>query len=298
MQLTSYPTRLPLGHRAAWPDHGADPPDDHPDLLRLTAPFGREMSGMITSASSIPPRRAVLLGLAAGLSVAAAIAIVAILTHSFDQTDARLIATSLGFSVFSALGAAGAPARRQPKLAALGVFTTGAAGLAFGLLELAIWDQGTDWAWRAFGALAVLTLAASHASLVLSARRSGDARAITNLTVISVLTASVDAILALIAIVGLVHHISSSETRLAAVLVITMLLSTALPPILRRARPSTNSRAARLPFTTPLGGTAHAELREVAHRLDQLAPRTGDLAHEIQREVVRLRELAGQPPRF
>jgi MFS family permease len=253
---------------------------------------------MISSASSIPPRRAVLLGLAAGLSVAAAIAIVAILTHSFDETDARLIATSLGFSVFSALGAAGAPARRQPKLATLGVLTTGAAGLAFALLELAIWDQTTNWAWRAFGALAVLTLAASHASLVLSARRGSDSSAITNLTVISVLTASVDAILALIAIVGLVHHISSGETRLAAVLVITMLLSTALPPILRRARPSTNSADAHAPFTTALSGSAQAELSEVAHRLEQLAPRTGDLAHEIQRETVRLRELANQPPRF
>jgi hypothetical protein len=256
------------------------------------------MREMIISASSIPPRRAVLLGLAAGLSVAAAIAIFAILTHSFDQTDVRLIATSLGFSVFSALGAAGAPARRQPKFAALGVLTTGAAGLGFGLLELAIWDQRTPWAWRAFGALAVLTLAASHASLVLSARRASDSLAITNLTVISVLTASLDAILALIAIVGLVHHIGSSETRLAAVLVITMLLSTALPPILRRATTSTNSPDPRLPFTTPLSGAARAELRELAHRLEQLAPTTGDLAHEIQRQAVRLRELADQPPRF
>lgn len=247
---------------------------------------------MIISASFIPPRRAVLLGLAAGLSVAAAIAIVAILTHSFDETDARLIATSLGFSVFSALGAAGAPARRHPKLAALGVLTTGAAGLGFGLLELAIWDQTTTWAWRACGALAVLTLAASHTSLVLSARRSSDSPAITNLTVISVLTASVDAILAMIAIVGLVHHISSSETRLAAVLVITMLLSTVLPPILRRATRSMSSVDARLPWTTSLSGAARAELHEVAHRLEQLAPRTAGLAHEIQREAVRLRELA------
>jgi hypothetical protein len=88
---------------------------------------------MISRASSISAGRAVLLGLAVGLSVAAAIAILALLTHSFDATDARLIATSLGFSVFSALGAAGAPARRQPKLAVLGALTTGAAGLGFAL---------------------------------------------------------------------------------------------------------------------------------------------------------------------
>jgi len=247
---------------------------------------------MITSASSISPRRLVLLTLAAGLSVAAAIAIVAILTHSFDHTDARLIGTSLGFSVFSALGAAGTPARRQPKLATLGLLTTAAAGLAFALLELAIWDQTTNWTWRAFGALAVLTLAGSHASLVLSARRASDSLVIRNLTVISALTASVDAIFAVIAIVGLEHHISSSEIRFAAVLVITMLLSTALPPILRRATRSTNAPDAGLPFATPLSDGALAELREIAHRLEWLAPRTGPVAHEIEWEAARLRHLA------
>ena len=239
------------------------------------------------------PRRAVLLGLAAGLSIAAATGIAAIVTHTFDETDARVIATSLGFSVFSALGAAGALARRQPKLAALGVLTTAAAGPSFGLLELAIWDEGLTWAWRAFGALAMLALAGSHASLVLSARRSSDSPATRNLTVISVLTASIDAILALIAIVGLVHNISSGETRLAAVLVITMLLSTALPPILRRASSSTSSRDARLLPIAPLGTAAQVELGQVAHRLEQLAPRAGDLAREIQSEAVKLRVLAG-----
>ncbi len=54
------------------------------------------MSEMVTSGSSISPRHGVALTLAAGLSIAAAIAIIAILTHSFDRTDAQLIGTSLG----------------------------------------------------------------------------------------------------------------------------------------------------------------------------------------------------------
>lgn len=256
------------------------------------------MSEMITSVFSISSRRAVLLGLAVGLSVAAVIAIAAILTHSFDDTDARLIATSLGFSVFSALGASGAPGRRQPNLATLGLLTTGAAALAFALLQLAIWDEPTDWTWRAFGALAVLTLVGSHASLVLSARHASDSPVITNLTAISVLTALVDALFAMIAIVGLVHHIGSSETRFAAVLVITMLLSTALPPILRRATRPTNAPDAGRPFATPPSNRAPAELREIADRLERLAPRTGHLAHEIQQQTARLRQLADRPSGF
>lgn len=141
-------------------------------------------------------------------------------------------------------------------------------------------------------------MAGSHASLVLSAQRASDSPVITNLTVLSVLAASLDAILTMIAIVGLVHHISSSEIRFAAVLVITMLLSTALPPILRRATRSTNAADAGLPFATPLNDGAPAELREIAHRLERLAPRTGHLAHEIQREAATLRALADRPPGF
>jgi MFS family permease len=240
-------------------------------------------------------RRALLLGLAVGLSLAAAIAILALMTHSFDATDARLIATSLGFSIFSALGAAGAPARRQTKLAMLGAFTTGAAWLGFALLELAIWVVQTDATWRTCGAVALLSLATSHASLVLSARRASDSSVIKHITVISVLAASVDTILAAVAIVGLVQHASSSEIRLAAVLVIVLLLSTALPPILRRATPSTGVRSSRPDVPTPRRAPAPAELHEIARRLEQLAPRTGDLAHEIKWEAARLHTLADRP---
>ena len=219
------------------------------------------------------------------------------MTHSFDATDARLIATSLGFSVFSALGAAGAPARRQPKLAMLGALTTGAAWLGFALLELAIWVAQTDTTWRAWGTVALLSLATSHASLVLSARRASDSSMITHLTVTSVLAASVDALLAAAAIVGLVQHATSVEIRFAAVLVIALLLSTALPPILRRATPSTGVGRPRAEVPTPHGAPAPAELHEIAHRLEQLAPRTGGLAHEITWEAARLRAVADRPSR-
>ncbi|HWT26193.1 MAG TPA: hypothetical protein VN213_21980, partial [Solirubrobacteraceae bacterium] len=52
-------------------------------------------------------RRALAWALAGGLSVAALVAIGAILTGGFDETDGRVIATSLGFAVFSATAAAG-----------------------------------------------------------------------------------------------------------------------------------------------------------------------------------------------
>jgi hypothetical protein len=89
------------------------PPGGQSQLASTPGPGGTARAG-----SRAPRGPAVLLGLAAGLSAAAAIAIAAILTHSFDRIAARLIGTSLVFSVFTALGAGGAPARRQSKLAA------------------------------------------------------------------------------------------------------------------------------------------------------------------------------------
>ncbi|MBO0768141.1 MAG: hypothetical protein J2O48_05590 [Solirubrobacterales bacterium] len=232
-------------------------------------------------------RRLVLLALAAGLSVAALIAIIALLTHTFDQTDAQLIGTSLGFSVFSALAASGEPARGKRRLALLGMFTTGAAGLSFVLFLVAIWVWQEEACWRLFGALAVIALVGSHASLVLSARRSTDPPLVTRLVSVSVLAAGVDAVMAVLPIAGLVDHVDSGEVRFAAVLVVAMLLTTALPPILRRAGSASGSLGQ--------GRRRDQELRGIADRLDGLAPKAGHLAGELQREASRLRELSGGP---
>jgi hypothetical protein len=229
--------------------------------------------------------------------VAALVGIFAVLTHSFDRTDARLIGTSLGFAVFSALGAAGGAARRRPGLEIVGVLTSTGATLSFALLILAAWLDQTNWTWRAFGFIAVLTLAGSHASLVLKARRAGDPPLIANLTVISVLTASIDAVLAALAIAGLFHDISSGEIRFVAVLIIAMLLSTALPPILRRARESRDTTTAQSAISTPPSEGSSAELLAIARRLENLAPQAGTVAHQIERETIRLRELANTPLR-
>jgi peptidoglycan/LPS O-acetylase OafA/YrhL len=68
-------------------------------------------------------RRALGWSLVAGLSVAALTAAFAVVDGSFDETDGRVIATSLGFAVFSATGSAGAflrLRRTSPALQELG----------------------------------------------------------------------------------------------------------------------------------------------------------------------------------
>jgi hypothetical protein len=58
--------------------------------------------------------------LIAGLCVAAAAAIAALLTGDFSDTHARIVGTSLGFSFFTGLGAAGDSLRREAPVYVLG----------------------------------------------------------------------------------------------------------------------------------------------------------------------------------
>jgi hypothetical protein len=117
-----------------------------------------------------------------GLCVAAGAAIVALLQGDFGDTHARIVGTSLGFSFFCGLGAAGDALRTQARggLATAGAVASGLAAFAFALLTLAIWfdDSGSEFLWRAWGVVAITALWASHWSLVLRARRPADTSAV------------------------------------------------------------------------------------------------------------------------
>jgi len=248
-------------------------------------------------------RRSVLRALAAGLSLAAFIAIAAILTHSFDGTDARLIATSLSFSLFTALGGAGVGARRLAgAIRSLGTTTLVAAGVSFVLLMIILWSEnGGAELWQAFAILVLLTLAASHACLVLTSRRESDPPLIVGLTVTSIVATSLDALFGALAISGVTDHVDADFVRLVAVLVIVMLLTSVLPPILRRIPSRERSHASGLPASpvsaSMLPPDEAGDLLAIAGRLEKLAPGTGELASSITREAAHLRQLARSPAR-
>src|SRR5215211_4848037 len=97
--------------------------------------------------------------LIAGLCVAAAAAIAALLSGDFSDTHWRVVGTSLGFSIFSALGATGDVLRREATdwRAAVGATTMAVAAVAFALLLAACWiDSDADALWQAWGSAAVL----------------------------------------------------------------------------------------------------------------------------------------------
>jgi aminoglycoside 2'-N-acetyltransferase I len=175
--------------------------------------------------------------LIAGLCVAAAVAIVALLQGDFNDTEWRIVGTSLGFSLFTAFGGAGDALRRQAQdwRALAGTATIAAAAIAFALLLAACWiDDEPDALWRAWGTAAFLALWGSLASLILRGRRETDSSLVTSLVVLSLVTSAFDTTVAVLAVTGAVDDPGDALLRLLGIVLVLTLLSSVLPPIIRR----------------------------------------------------------------
>jgi hypothetical protein len=222
-----------------------------------------------------------------GLCLAALVAVAALLSGSFDQTDLRVIGTSLGFSVFSATGAAGGRLRNQAETWrwAIGTVAFGTSLLAFALLIAAIWLQTENWSgesadrWRAFGVCGLLALWASHASLVVGALRARDTGVIRPLAAIGVGALAIDTSFAILAVLGQFDDadLESGGRALAALLVVALLCSV-LPPLIRRLQ--------RAPVAPVPGNELADGVAAVADRLGAM-----ELPPQARAEVARLREL-------
>jgi hypothetical protein len=245
----------------------------------------------------LPIRRAVGWALVGGLTVAAIAASVAIVEGSFDDGDWKVIGTSLGFSVYSALGAAGAGLRLRPSVPKqlLGGITILLAGLAYVLLLVAIWPlpDEDETVIRAWGAVSLAALAASHACIVTGGRRSSDSDVVSALVTASIVLGVVDATAGILPIVDLVEDVDDGVVEIIAVLVIALVLTTVLPPIIRRlggppAAPASGGAPA---------GRADELARDVLAAVDRIqAMNAGNTGRgpEIRRECERLKELARQ----
>jgi hypothetical protein len=224
-------------------------------------------------------RRAAGWAFVCGLCLAALVAIVALLSGSFDDTDERVIATSLGFSVFSSTGAAGTAlrGRERPAAWAIGTMALVASVIAFMLLLVAVWSEDLEGPWRAFGVAGLIALWSAHAALVAGASKPGDSAAIKALGAVAVGALAIDTTVGVLAVVGALDDVDADGAgQVLAALLVLALLATVLPPILRRLNGS--NRALRNGLAAGVG--------EVAERLGAM-----DLPPQARAEVARLREL-------
>jgi hypothetical protein len=207
--------------------------------------------------------------LVAGLCVAAAAAIAGLLMGSWDETNWRIIASSLGFSVFTATASAGTDPRPPRAIAVLAIVASVA---AYVLLLAALWLGGADDEplWRWFGIAGLTALWSAHAALLLRSRRADDSDAIQWLTVTAIAALGIDTMIGNLALLEVVDEVDESGVRAIGVLVVVAVLTTLLVPILRRLAPAPQED----------------ELADIARRLAAM-----DLPPEAQREVARLRRL-------
>jgi hypothetical protein len=218
----------------------------------------------------VKPSTLIVRALAAGLCVVAAVAIIGLLTGSWDDTSWKIIGTAIGFSLSTATAGAGLASPQQPLL---GRLTVVASIIAFVLLVIGLWtnDADHDALWRACGIAGVVALWGEHATLLVRSRRPRDSDAIRWLTGIAIVTFGINAVIAILALADAFDDVGDDAGRFIGVLVVITILCTALVAILRRLAPATRG-----------------EIAEIARRLAEM-----DLPPDARAEVARLRRLAG-----
>jgi hypothetical protein len=243
-------------------------------------------------------RRFAGIALVTGLSCAAVAAVIALLTGSFGDRDTRVILTSIGFAIASATGSAGAAARLRPSngLWLLGTSTLLASVVAFALLLAGLWTNIDSWGdetvWRAFGCIAVLGVAGSHACVMLGALRRSDTEAVRLLTLSSVGFSAFDTLAVILPLLELVDDVDETWARIFGASLVLLILTSVLPPILRRIQPAALQASAGAETTAPEDEFLATAVIRIADRIEILNSDPGNRAPEIHVEVRRLRKLA------
>lgn len=195
--------------------------------------------------------------LAAGLCLAAAVAIWALIAGSFDETSLRVLLTGLAAALCTLGALAGAAALRLESRARLvGGVTIGLSQLALVLALALIWiPEATDGEAliRALGISIALLLAGAHASLLLPRSSGVDTRAVRRLRQAAIVCATSSALLVGGVFAAADGPVASGIWRLLGVLVVLAVLNTVLVPLARklardaRRRPGNRAGSAARP---------------------------------------------------
>jgi len=181
--------------------------------------------------------RAMLRVSVACLTVAALIAIAALLGGDYGDTEARISLTVLAIAVYNVTGMAGVALARDRAAGWVGGLGVTASAVAFALAIVAIWwevfvdgDEGE--AIRVWGVATVLAVSLAQASLLLSRRRPSDGDTVGAILAGTLIAVAAIAILVIVAIAG--EDVSQGYWRLLGAVAVLDVLGTILVPIVRR----------------------------------------------------------------
>ena len=184
----------------------------------------------------------------AALCVTALVAILGFLSGDFDETDARVIGTTIALVVYSSTSLAGFSLLNRAMAALLGYAGIAASALGFLTWMNLIWsDSGfeTEGTWKAAFLFLVLALGTAHASLLILRQRRTDppaVRAVIGSTLFLIAT------LASMLVIALLEEVESGTYyRFLGVVAVLWVLGTILVPVLRKAQsaPAEESRVKR-----------------------------------------------------
>jgi hypothetical protein len=176
--------------------------------------------------------------LTAGLCLAAAVAIWALIAGRFDETSLRVLLTGLATALCTLGALAGATALQlKTRARRVGGVTMAVSQLALVLALALIWiPEATDGETliRALGISSALMLAGAHASLLLSRLSSLDTRTVRRLRQAAIVCATSAALLVSGVFAAADGPVASGIWRLLGVLVVLALLNTILVPLARK----------------------------------------------------------------
>jgi hypothetical protein len=180
-------------------------------------------------------RRTLLLRVViSSLCLAALIAIVALLSGDFSDTNARIALTAAAISIYALAAMPGFTAMAGPATRLVGTLAVWFAGGGLALAVLAIWidlDDGRDLI-EPWAVVSIVALALAHASLLLSRRRADDSEAIRRIVGLTLLSDLVVTAISVAAITG--DEGDGDGIRVLGAFLVCSALGSALPPIMRR----------------------------------------------------------------
>jgi hypothetical protein len=146
--------------------------------------------------------------------------------------------------------------------------------------------------WRAFGCAGLVAVAGSHACVVLGAQRRSDGEAVKLLVFASIALAALDTGGGIVPISGLNDDVGEGAAKLLAVSLVLLLLTTLLPPIIRRLEPSPPAPMRAADTRDDALILLSREVHTIADRIDELSRGPALRGPEIRHEAQRLRNLA------
>jgi hypothetical protein len=178
------------------------------------------------------------------LCVAALIAIAALLSGDFDETEGKICLTTLMVALYNLTGMAAAAARTRPELAVLGAFALAASGIGLALGIYLTWSEWEeDDVIHLWGIVTTAAISLAQAGLLLIRRRASDGKLVRIVLAATLVLVGILAVL----IAGAIASGDDPDEgyfRFLGVIAVLDVLGTLLLPILRRLQGDARSPTA------------------------------------------------------